>query len=215
MTYVRWHSGAWIREGLVGRDNDAWLWVETFNSDEYRLESLGLQDIRLVVDVGASIGVFSAYIHGLYPKARIIAVDPNTRTHELLELNAGEFATIIHGAVFHGGTPALMRGDLDFQATVMTVKEGEGEAIEVVDFQKLISPHCDLLKLDCEHCEYGILLHEDLSRVHYILGEWHGGRKRWLDSVREFQSSHPHWTHRIVRDSENGIFLMTNMDFCL
>lgn len=213
MKYVRWHSGAWIREGLVGRDSDAWLWVEIFNSDVYRLSMLDLQNIRRIVDVGASIGVFSAFAHEMFPDASIVAVDPNTRTHELLHLNAGEFATIIHGAVFHGGTPALMRGDLDFQATVMTVSEGQGEAIEVVDFQQLITPYCDLLKLDCEHCEYGILAHEDLSRAHYILGEWHGGRDKWLPAVREFMSRNSCWTHRIIRDSENGIFLMANMDY--
>lgn len=210
MKFVRWHNGGWIRPGLVGRDNDAWLWAEVDTNDVYCLGHIGLENIRRIVDLGASIGVFAAVAHKRWPSAAITCVDPNVRTLELLRLNAGEFSTIIEGAVFHGPAPALERGDLDYQATVRA--DGVGDPVQVVDVAPLLKPYCDLLKLDCEGCEYGVLAHEDLSNVRYVLGEWHDVCC-WRPAVRRFLAAHPQWIYRVLRDSENGIFLLSNMEF--
>lgn len=212
MNYVRWHNGGWMRLGLIGRDNDAWLWTEVETNDVYCLDQIGLENIRRIVDLGASIGVFAAVAHKRWPLATITCVDPNVQTHELLELNAGQFATILKAAVFHGARPVLRRGDLDFQATVVA-DGGEGwESVPTVEVAPLLRPFCDLLKLDCEGCEYGVLAHEDLGNVRYVLGEWHDVR-RWCPAVRRFLTEHPQWTYRVLRDSENGIFLLSNMEF--
>jgi FkbM family methyltransferase len=193
-----------------GRDNDAWLIVEVVQHDEYRMRSLRLKNINYVVDIGASMGVFAILIKELYPEAKIICVDPNPNTLKLLQKNVSSYATVIHGGIFYGDNPNIEFGDCDFNAQICESRRDSKSNVNIVNLKDLIEPCCDLLKLDCEYGEYGVLEYEDLSKIRYIIGEWHD-TNMWNIAIAKFLLKFNYWKYEIVRDhGANGNFLLTN-----
>src|SRR6185312_9681427 len=60
---------------------------EIFVDQAYRIEGLTLPDDACVFDVGANIGLFSLYVKGIQPRARIYAFEPIASTFALLKGN--------------------------------------------------------------------------------------------------------------------------------
>src|SRR5207249_1250785 len=60
---------------------------ETLAGDMYRLERYRALRVGTILDVGAHIGTFVLYAKTLWPEARVLAVEPNPRSNELLRLN--------------------------------------------------------------------------------------------------------------------------------
>jgi FkbM family methyltransferase len=117
----------------------------------------GLPAAPRVVDLGANIGLFGAWLLGRFPDARIVGVEAdsaNARVHRrTIEANGpGErwelveaFASTAAGEVrFAGGRHATSHASED------------GTAVPAVDVFPLLA-HGDLLKIDIEGAEWAIL----------------------------------------------------------
>ena len=67
----------------------------------------------------------------------------------------------------------------------------------------------DLLKLDCEGSEYDILEHADISRIGFIVGEYHDA-ERWRAFVRDRFAD---WDYGAMYDgTDGGLFHLRNQN---
>lgn len=131
----------------------------------------------LVVDVGAHIGSFS--IPAAKAGARVIAYEPSKESFKLLvenaklngvEIDARNYA-IGSGRLCHLKTNRLNMGSSRLDKS--------GEEVEVTNLD--IPERIDILKLDCEGCEYEI----NLPDARFIVGELHG--KKSDEFIRELK----------------------------
>jgi len=77
------------------------VYTEVVNNDTYRLRQLDFQP-DVILDIGANIGTFSWFCSQLFPKAKIIAVEPNTDNFNNLKNNVPESVTCIQAALGYG-----------------------------------------------------------------------------------------------------------------
>lgn len=184
----------WVPDDERAGYNAQWAGAEVINRDDYRLAEIKEAgcDPKVIFDVGANCGAFSHHCLDLWPKVISYAFEPDPRSVECLRQNLlGHIVTeaAVVGddrseVVFHrlNDNPAssCVKGsggpfwfglddhdDLTVAATQLSVVLERGAFAGV-----------DILKLDCEGCEAGIL--EDLQatgwleRVDWIRFEWHG-----------------------------------------
>lgn len=144
--------------------------------DEYAIKKLSLPEHAVVFDIGANIGTFCIGIHHIFPTAHITAYEPHPDNFRMLKLNA-PFATLIpKAATEKTGTVHLEDSDKDF-VQLQIVLQG-GIPVESVSFDDMLEnvPNVDLLKIDIEGSEYGLLNTaslETLAKVQRIIMELH------------------------------------------
>lgn len=181
---VQADHGFWIRAAL--RREDTIVVQDVYGNDCYGLKALGFAP-ETIVDVGAHIGCFSRLAHELYPAARIVAVEANSRNIPALSRNVGDFAEIIEAACTYEP------GELSLASTVYAGSRNSGGSVLVagdrpakrlVDvYESLpvkrrvtieeLAERIDVLKIDAEGSEISILRNCDLSHVGVVLLEWH------------------------------------------
>jgi FkbM family methyltransferase len=171
-----------LRLKLLGAPHDWWvadageigaLW-EVFIAGQYA--TWAPPDAQLVVDVGANVGTATAWLRRRYPRARIVAVEPNPGAVARLRRNMArdprvevvEAALSDHDGVAHFEQGAwTMRGQL--------VDEGglEVRALTLRTLrERLDGARIDLLKLDTEGGEWRVL-GESLADVGTVALEIH------------------------------------------
>lgn len=161
--------------------------AEVWRDDAYEMTHAGFTGT--VVDVGANVGAFTvmAAKHGA---RRVHAWEPSPRAVELLTLNVKENdvadRVTIHEAALasHRGV-ANLRGDGVTATTtttdgdVLVLAEGACDALGRLG-------DIELVKIDCEGAEYGIVDSLDwyvLSRVEQIVMEYHGPKMPGLEHL--------------------------------
>jgi FkbM family methyltransferase len=187
------------------------------------------RDAPIIVDVGGHYGVFAKFAATTYPSGRVFVVEPHPQNVQIAEKNLAGLAnvTIIEGAltyeddvVLHpfvfgrnsGGSQVLPAGTQPFENDT-----AHGAPIHVQGFglEHLCKfyglERIDLLKLDCEGSEYGILAKcSCLGRVAEIVGEWH--RVPGVPHFDEFcRERLPAWTLETFGrlDAPLGMFRLT------
>jgi FkbM family methyltransferase len=174
LVVVPLHKGHPIH--LRGRgSSDVDLFRDIFIREEYAC----LRDIvpSFIVDLGANIGLSSAWFLEEFPQARVLAVEPDPANFEQCLKNLapyGDRATVIRGAVWSKrGTLSLSRGtfgDGREWATQVVDNVSGSEIVESFDIPTLIGGKIvDLLKIDIERSEL-----ELFSR----------GSENWLLNIR-------------------------------
>lgn len=136
---------------------DLLVLAEIVCDDVYRLRALD-PDATLIVDVGAGIGEFAVPAAMRYPRARVVAIEPDPGRFELLRRNVSR--------------NALSNVELHRAAA------GRPESSDVPLGRFLGSGYVDLLKIDCEGAEVDVLLGlapDELARVGRVALEWHRG----------------------------------------
>jgi FkbM family methyltransferase len=147
--------------------------IGIFLSNMYMIEKL--KEIDSVVDVGANQGLFSVYARSLYPSATIHAYEPNAEISDRLRANCSQSdVTVFMEAVgaADGHCRLQLLGDSNLTRTVAA----EAGDTPVTSIRTVIDRigDVDLLKLDCEGCEWEILKeHRSLRHVRFIAMEYH------------------------------------------
>jgi len=59
--------------------------------DSHGLKTLSLPEHPVILDIGANIGLFSLFVHSLFPRAQIHAIEPVRPLYDLLSLNLGRY----------------------------------------------------------------------------------------------------------------------------
>lgn len=149
------------------RSPDILILDEMFSQREYRLPEpirsrlAGLEGQTLkVVDVGANIGLFGAWILGHFPDAEILALEPDPENAALHRRTIGENGRVTTwqlleaGAMTEAGTIRFATGEF---TTSHVAREDEGGIeVEGVDVFPLLAG-ADLVKIDIEGAEWPIL----------------------------------------------------------
>jgi FkbM family methyltransferase len=160
------------------------------------VDSLG--EVKTVIDLGANVGVSSAFFLSRWPAARVIAVEPDPGNYAVLRNNLGLYdAQCIQGAAWSRHTPlALSRTFGDGREWARVALEGAGE-VRAYTMDELISlvGTVDFLKINIEGGEKAIFDGDTswVARVRNLCIELHGqdcerafrrgmSRYRWEES---------------------------------
>jgi FkbM family methyltransferase len=168
--------------------SDVNVFSQIFIHQEY--SSLrSLKDVSLVLDLGANVGYFSAYLLSCFPNSRVVAVEPDERNVEVCNINLkpyGRRVLVLQGAVWSECTKlCLSKGTFgdgrEWATQVVLPSEDNTGNVQAWDVGTLIdlagSAEADLLKVDIERAElavFGETAKRWLPRVHNVCIELHG-----------------------------------------
>ena len=114
--------------------------------------------VSTIVDCGAYIGGFSLLCTKLFPKARIIAVEPDADNFRILQENVGDNPQIscVKAAIWPNDGRLAIRdiGEGEWGRTVIEDSDGDIEGIFIPSLMERFGiDHIDLMKLDIEGSE--------------------------------------------------------------
>jgi FkbM family methyltransferase len=162
---------------------------------------------RVIVDIGANIGVFSKLCSMLFPDADIYAYEPNPKALKWLAQNAeGTRIGVIPSAVGeHSGRVSL---DTSCDSTIGRVVEAGDLTVDCLAASEVAEGReIGLLKIDCEGSEFSIL--QDLSlleRTQELRLEFHLFDGHSLKELQDLISSAGHRIDGISKIKEDGKF---------
>ncbi len=144
---------------------------------------IGNQKNKVIIDIGAHIGLFSIYAQRCNPK-KIIAFEPIKENYNLLKenilLNKIENIKCYNVAISDKTSEVEIYFNQDFAAHSLIKKEGHSRKVKSMSLENIFNENkiseCDILKLDCEGSEY--LIFETLPDNYYnkikkIIMEYH------------------------------------------
>jgi FkbM family methyltransferase len=155
--------------------------VLAFNAYHIAPSLLPTNNVRMIVDCGANIGITSLFLAARYPAATILSVEPHPDNFALLKTNVADVPRIlpIHACVT--GTPErAVRLTSDQAAWGNRIAtDADGVLVPAVTIERLCKQtgieKIDLLKLDIEGAEEQVLKNATfLARTEYIIVELHG-----------------------------------------
>ena len=145
---------------------------EFFTDDEWNMIDF---EGRHVIDIGGNIGDTPLYFAS--KGAEVISFEPVKHLHELAEKNVeinknySDKITLVNKGV------GAKRGFLTFESTsVKGYANEESYELEIISMKDLLNDYeftPDILKMDCEGCEFEIILNEDLTMFNDIIFEHH------------------------------------------
>ena len=191
-------NGVWREFVYRENTNDECTIQAVFKEDEYHLASLPVRNNGVIIDIGGHIGTFSILAATLFPTVQVFAYEPAAENWELFEesvrLNklelrvhanlkavwskAEEVITIYFGDETAFGAAHRFNCS-HFQGWGKTDVDKKFD-IETESLHSILTKNniekVDVLKIDCEGSEYDIFNKasvEDLSKIDYIVGEYH------------------------------------------
>lgn len=136
----------------------------------------------VVINIGAHIGCFDLYLKSLRPFAEIWSYEPNPNNYSLLRKNIEE--NHLQDIVLNDSAVGSVVGHCQFYLNESNPNEssmyadGEKRQIPCTNLPSLLKKMdgkvVDLLKMDCEGCEYEVLLQlPHRGRIKNVLMEYH------------------------------------------
>jgi FkbM family methyltransferase len=134
-----------------------------------------------VLDLGANVGLFSAWASGRWPGARVTAVEPDPGNFEILErcahLNAGrgQWKLVPAAASTSPGVMRFVAGAGSESHEAHADEVGHSSEVPAVDAFEYLA-HADLVKMDIEGGEWAVLSDPRLREIpaRAIVLEHHG-----------------------------------------
>ena len=186
----RVHPGQ-AQHALVARlhgSSDISVFNQIFVREEYRCLR-DLEDVSLVLDLGANVGYSSIYFLSAFPHSRVVAVEPDERNVAVFRTNLesyGSRSQLLHGAVWAERTQlCLAKGTFgdgrEWATQVLQPLDGSAGSVPAWDVGSLIdiagASQVDLLKVDIERSElavFGETAKKWLPKIRNICIETHG-----------------------------------------
>lgn len=170
------------------------LFRDIILDDEYFLKTLLNQQIKTIADIGANVGVFAIAARIAFPHAKIHCYEPNVYNTSYLEHQSKSLdLKIFNEAVSNiDGSCSLSKSTIhDTSARITYLEHGE---IRLTSLDTLLnrfdSQEIDLLKLDCEGCEFEILKDAtNLRKCKFITFEYHIVQDKQLESLKKLLSN--------------------------
>jgi FkbM family methyltransferase len=163
-----------------------------------------LENVSVIFDLGANVGFSSAYFLSCFPKARVLAVEPDARNAAVCLKNLEPYkdrVLLLHGAVWAECTELCLatKGTAghprECATQVATPSAGGVGNIQAWDMESLIDmaggAQVDLLKIDIEGSELALFRAQAaswLTRVRNLCIELHGEecRNAFLNALAGF-----------------------------
>jgi FkbM family methyltransferase len=119
---------------------------------------------KVILDVGANIGMATLYYSQAYPKAKIVAIEPESSNYRILVKNCGALpnVTLIEAALWSEERPLVIQNPNaeKWMYSVAAVQSPSGSGLQEVKavtipgiMRSLGVDHIDILKLDIEGAE--------------------------------------------------------------
>jgi FkbM family methyltransferase len=168
--------------------SDLGVFRQIFIDREYRCLD-DVDDAQLIVDCGANVGYASAYFLARYPRACLIAVEPDAGNFSVLRSNLaryGQRTTLIQSGVWSAETGLVMSEEKfadgrEWSYTVRPSREGETPSMRAVDIGGLLKnsgfERISILKMDIEGSEQEVFRTNYapwLGKVDRLVIELHG-----------------------------------------
>jgi FkbM family methyltransferase len=155
-----------------------------------------LSPVRHIVDLGANVGYSCLFWCRQYPEARVTAFEPHPKHLNAIagHLAANHLSDRVKVVEAAAGVAEAASYLVDAGSSSTITESPGGYAVRVVDlFQRLDGP-IDILKIDIEGGEYGLLADERFGSLgaRTVVMEWHktancpDGRKWCEDRLRRF-----------------------------
>ena len=186
---------------------DVWVVKESCLDRDYETNGTPLQNNWTIIDIGAGIGEFSVLAAKDHPNVQVYAYEPFPESFQLLQdniqLNNVENIKAFQTAVGSktGQMVLAKTGEAVQHTTTGSTLSGKATSYVEVQGQTLDNvlrsngiDHCDFLKIDCEGCEFEILLNaslETLEKFSHISLEYHNGftQHTHLDLVKHLEKN--------------------------
>lgn len=159
-----------------GQPSEFFDLVNVILDDDYGLRYL--HRIRTIVDIGANIGLFSAYARHAFPDAVIHAYEPNPASAALAAENLASRATVFaEGVSGRDGRGRIVHRSQNANADLAILDEqGDITLVSLATVLDRIGGSLDLLKIDCEGAEWSFMTDRTLfGRVRHVRMEYHLG----------------------------------------
>ncbi len=170
---------------------DVWIVKETCLDRDYEVNGTPILDDWTVIDIGSGIGEFAILTAAEHPNCQIFAYEPFPESFALLQENLqlnqtnNVHAFPIAVSSDSGKLTLATTGEaVQHTTTDSTVSGAASSFIEVegISFETLFEANsisrCNFLKIDCEGCEFELLLKasaETLAKIDHICLEYHNG----------------------------------------
>ncbi|HLP76030.1 MAG TPA: FkbM family methyltransferase [Candidatus Paceibacterota bacterium] len=165
--------------------SDWWIFLEIFIFEIYREAMPQIEKAEVILDIGANVGMFAVYAASVNPVAKIHAFEPFPENVQQLKKNlslSSQKQVQTHQAAVSdkSGVATLFFVPGDSSGCSLNQPGENSCSVETIAGNSLFEhcriDKCDLLKMDCEGSELGILqsLTEDtLKRVGAVVMEYH------------------------------------------
>jgi FkbM family methyltransferase len=142
------------------------LFDEVFVQSCYEPALIRKRAVRTIIDVGANLGFFTIRAKQLWPDAKIVAIEPDPNNYaSLVEHisinNLSDIKPLQIGLSDKCGcfdlylAPRNIAGHSMYKKTDRSIEINTKTLADVISM--LPNSKCDLLKMDCEGCEFSIL----------------------------------------------------------
>ncbi len=169
-----------------------WALREEFAEQQYRYLDVKNKD---VLDIGAYVGDSAIYF-GLKGAKKVYAFEPYNWPYLLAKKNIKENNLFDKISIFNsgiGGHKGFIFIDRNFKSNMGSDLRNfnSGKRIRIYELNEIIKKfglNNAVLKMDCEGCEYGIILNasrEDLRKFDQVAIEYHYGYKNLIKKLKE------------------------------
>lgn len=165
-----------------------WFQTVTRECQQYPINKVDIQKDELVLDIGANVGGFWNAWKWRFDNWNL--VEPSVYNCEQIRLNGYEGPVLRHAVGKKSGEIIKLQkywgdGDNDTLSgnfgtlQFVNAENGHGwygdyEEVSTISFEDIVGDkEVGLLKIDCEGAEFDFLYKKDLSKIKYIVGEFH------------------------------------------
>ena len=133
---------------------------QVFLDREYDLD---LGEPENIIDAGAHIGMAAVFFASRYPKAKVVAIEPEPSNYEVLSRNARECGNIhtVQAGLWNRKTHLRIEDSSVDTWSFRVVEDASGNGIPALSLQDIMREHglerIDVLKLDIEGSEVEVL----------------------------------------------------------
>ncbi len=196
-------SASFLKQPVALRDNksDMPIFFQVFYEKQYDLYGVDFPDTLRIIDGGANIGCASVYFSIRFPKAEILAVEPESGNYKLLEKNTEPYKNIhcLQAGIWNTDDSLSITNPEGGAAEFMFESSTGDHMINGMTIQTLLNSRnwdvADIVKLDIEGAEKEVFSAEDLSwlkRVKLLIIELHdrykqGCTKTVFEALNKFE----------------------------
>lgn len=183
-------KASFLKQPFELRDNesDKAIFFQVFYEKQYDLYGIEFPDAKKIIDGGANIGCASVYFSLRFPKAQILAIEPEKDNFSLLEKNTEPYKSItcLQAGIWNKNeklsitNPEVGAAEFMFGNNIINDDPVNGMTIQsLLDLQQW--DEVDILKVDIEGAEKEVFSAPDLSwlkKVKLLIIELHDRYKK-------------------------------------